>query len=356
MSSAPHPQLYFADGDIILSAALDATGVQQNFRVHKFMLSHNSTVFSDILSIPLTGSDADPIVDGVPLMALQDDAADLECLLNMLYNPATALPYERLHSNTAVQVMGALRMARKYQIDTVFDRIVKHIERDWPTTLDQLTLLDLEMTFWRDRYVIDAKEGKINGLYFDDRFPEPGSAIRLAKDFGITSILPYAFLCLAQIDPAMEWDAVRGTHGPVDEKLRQKLMNRGRSARWDLLDREDLRCLLIGMRQLRDQSSTLLVNLYGKIPIIECANHRDGPSRTCREDLRLAMQQRFESGVGGQPSFINSHPLQLLDLVEKHVGDCKMCQVCKQAARLAVHRSRAKTWEKLSSAFMLKQE
>lgn len=82
-------QLYFPDGDVILSASTgSAGGVQQIqlFRVHKFLLSHHSAVFRDMFSLP--PSDANETVDGVPVVALQDNVEPLERVLNVLYNPA----------------------------------------------------------------------------------------------------------------------------------------------------------------------------------------------------------------------------------------------------------------------------
>lgn len=85
-------QFYFPDGDIVLSAPLGcAKGEAQRlqlFRVHKFLLSHHSVVFRDMFNLSTQPADASDLIDGHPVVALQDDAKDVEELLHMLYNPA----------------------------------------------------------------------------------------------------------------------------------------------------------------------------------------------------------------------------------------------------------------------------
>jgi len=91
----PHPSLYLADGDIVLSALRSgSTTPYWIFRVDKVYLSRNSPIFADMLSIPqFTGEDPESqteipeTYDGVPLVRLPDDAEDIAALLTVLYNP-----------------------------------------------------------------------------------------------------------------------------------------------------------------------------------------------------------------------------------------------------------------------------
>lgn len=79
-----HPTLHFADGDIALSAPLDATS-KQVFLVHRALLSHYSEVFRDMF-IVASGMDARHYYGEVPLADLPDRAGDVAELLEIIYS------------------------------------------------------------------------------------------------------------------------------------------------------------------------------------------------------------------------------------------------------------------------------
>lgn len=66
------------DGNIVL----EAKGVQ--FGVHSSMLEDNSAIFSDMLSMPRPDDQA--MVEGCPVVQLQDDSLELSLLLYSLYS------------------------------------------------------------------------------------------------------------------------------------------------------------------------------------------------------------------------------------------------------------------------------
>ena len=91
-----HPDLYFPDGDVVLAvqqtpkADDPAEGPPVKctlFRVHKFLLKHHSTTFSNLFA----DADATPteVYDDVPLAEMYGDKAeDFALLLSYLYNPS----------------------------------------------------------------------------------------------------------------------------------------------------------------------------------------------------------------------------------------------------------------------------
>lgn len=130
-------------------------------------------------------------------------------------------------------------MANKYQITHIRDCIVERLESDWPQTIHAWDALEGE--------VERSKEHSNTLWYIDDRFPEPASAIRLARDYGIPSILPAAFYQLSRLKIAN------------DHARRRKEANTfydydydERTARWDLLSGEDLLCVMRGQEKLRE--------------------------------------------------------------------------------------------------------
>ena len=86
-----HPQLYFSDGDVVLSAkVLSATTSDSPprylpFRVHRPILRHNSTMLANLF-MDAASSD---LYDGVPLVEMIGDTAEaLGSLLAFIYNPS----------------------------------------------------------------------------------------------------------------------------------------------------------------------------------------------------------------------------------------------------------------------------
>ena len=81
-----HPSLYFPDGDIILSVLGEERPTRTLLRLHRVMLSHFSTTFRDILSIP-ADPQANEMHDGVPVIAMPDPYEDFVGLISALYSP-----------------------------------------------------------------------------------------------------------------------------------------------------------------------------------------------------------------------------------------------------------------------------
>lgn len=79
-----HETLYFPDGDIILSVPKHNDTVA--LRLHRFMLSHHSSVFRDMFSLP-PNSQVNETYDGVPVVRMSDDCEHLTKAIGALYNP-----------------------------------------------------------------------------------------------------------------------------------------------------------------------------------------------------------------------------------------------------------------------------
>lgn len=158
------------------------------------------------------------------------------------------LPFPRLDPRTPDAVRTILLMANKYQVDFVRRIIVTRLESDWPQTIEAWQRLEHEIEGMRE----DARGGVWNGtrgpsLELDNALPEPASAIRLARECNIPSILPPAFYHLSRLSIEDDWDLVR-SYGPkkLTDVRKPQLSYGFRSARWSLLRAEDFRCLLIG--------------------------------------------------------------------------------------------------------------
>lgn len=163
--------------------------------------------------------------------------------------------YKRFDPNTPVLVEGALKLAAKYECDAVRRRIIENLEADWPQTLAQWDARRAEAVLLRSEHSLQLT-GKVGGRYLDDRLPEPASAIRIASDHGIPSLLPAAFYQLALLSTDADWDACRANPG-------KHLRFGARTARWRLLDKRDLMRLVHGQKLLAAYTRAVGTDIFG---------------------------------------------------------------------------------------------
>ena len=88
---AEHPtmatvlDLWFQDGNLVLSAVNAAKTRTFLFRIHRSSVAGRSVAFDSMLGIP-QGEQME-MYEGSPLVRLADDAEDVEALLRAIYNP-----------------------------------------------------------------------------------------------------------------------------------------------------------------------------------------------------------------------------------------------------------------------------
>jgi len=152
----------------------------------------------------------------------------------------SSLKLQRHHPDAPLIVEPILRMAAKYQFDSVRTRIVEHIKADWPSDLREWEQFEA---------LVQELEKPLDTGYpvLDLLIPEPASAICLARRYDIPEILPAAFYALSTMRIAHDYDEHRasGDDGMYqDFTLDQDATNCStRTARWKLLDARDMRVL-----------------------------------------------------------------------------------------------------------------
>jgi hypothetical protein len=77
--------IYFEDGNLVISAKNGTDGDIVYFRVHKSILGKHSPVFKDMYSVPPPQEVEQH--DGVPLVHVHDDAGALRSFLKAIYDP-----------------------------------------------------------------------------------------------------------------------------------------------------------------------------------------------------------------------------------------------------------------------------
>ncbi|KAK7054241.1 BTB domain-containing protein [Favolaschia claudopus] len=253
-----HSSLYLADGNLVVAAPISGNGGgTMLFRVHQSMLSLQSPVFAAMFTLP-PPADTTDVYDKAPFVRMSDDAEDLESLFKVLYNPSE-LPYKRLDPLTPLNVRRTLAMATKYEMESLRDRIVAQLQADWPYTLAEWDRLEMESSALEREHQLSDDE-TIDGLYLDDRLPEPASAIRLAMDLNIPKILPSAVYHLSRLQTADDWFACRKEDTDLGVE---------RTARWEMVAAADYK-LLLKVRETRVDSITSRFSCLYIAPTTPC--------------------------------------------------------------------------------------
>ncbi|KAJ7682566.1 hypothetical protein DFH06DRAFT_1314768 [Mycena polygramma] len=314
-----HSSLYLPDGNLVMAAPIsDGAGGTMLFRVHQSMLALQSPVFASMLSLPHPDATRDAY-DGAPFVRMPDDCKDIESMLKVLYNPSE-LPYKRLDPLTPINVRRTLAMATKYEMEALRDRIVAQLQADWPNTLTEWDRLETEVESLLDEH--ESKDDEtVDGLYLDERLPEPAAAIRLAMDCNVPRILPAALYHLSRLKTDDDWLEYR--------KDRTTLLQTSRTARWDLLEAADYKLLLKIREMLTDH---YYASLYS-------SSNNCLSSPACRDSWgKTYLQwQRANDPLGLMKSFAETRPSHLI------------CKNCWNVTKPNVLQCRSSLWDKISA-------
>ncbi|KAJ6541014.1 hypothetical protein DFH09DRAFT_1322875 [Mycena vulgaris] len=117
--------LWFPDGNIVICAH------NVLFRVFRGILAARSPVFADMLAFPQP-DDAE-VIDGCPVLHLDDSAADTMYFLKALFDYEFFAPYPAKTDFDAIH--GILRLGQKYRVEPLRRRALQHLSSAHPATL-----------------------------------------------------------------------------------------------------------------------------------------------------------------------------------------------------------------------------
>lgn len=83
--------LWFADGNIIIQVTYPDKTQERLYKLHRGVLSHNSSVFKDLFEV--ASSSGSQTFEGLPLVELHDDPAFLDQFFRALYDPLSSVTH-----------------------------------------------------------------------------------------------------------------------------------------------------------------------------------------------------------------------------------------------------------------------
>lgn len=252
---------------------------------------------------------------------------------------------KRHDADFPVTIRGILSLATKYQIEALRERIIQHIESEWPTSAIEWvrqreverSLLDTESSSF---YYTLSEPGEP-----EDRFLEPASAIRLAHDFNIPSILPAAYLKLSHADPTMSWDK---------DKQQPRIRGRvPRGARWKLLDSSDMLRLAQGKQALQYYCIWILNNVIPEdVDCYEGCLYRSRP-RTCQQIIDQRSSEYRDSCTTLLKLMEGPDCIEMLIGLQQDVGRWNLCMPCARMIYSRTAKEIRKAWDCLPQMFRL---
>lgn len=232
-----------------------------------------------------------------------------------------------------------LALANKYGIDHLRDRIIGHVEVDWPQSLWQWDMLEAEILAMEETWYMydEYKNGPI-----DDFLPEPASAIRLARECNIPSILPAAFYHLSRLSIEDNRRNPRTSSVHLEPEVPyQHSFYGNRTADWTILSSQDYMCLLRGKAKLASAADRLFSASH-----VDNDRHSDN---VCALLQGLTLLADIRETCRRSPDILNT----LRRFLGRAEFKNQVCSACKLYIQTELRRLRHSIWVEIPEYFDL---
>ncbi|KDR79510.1 hypothetical protein GALMADRAFT_1243561 [Galerina marginata CBS 339.88] len=168
-----NPDFWFEDGNIIIQAQ------NTQFRVYRGSIARQSTVFNVMFGLPQP--EGEMLVDGCPIVHLDDAPQDWKNLLTILYHPEVG--YKPSDTFDLLALSSILRLGQKYDLDKLYDAAIERLKSEVPQSLEH----------WKAKFSRNStKPSPLCGKHVE--------LLSIICDAGIQPLLPAAyFLCIMNI-------------------------------------------------------------------------------------------------------------------------------------------------------------
>ncbi|KAF9528212.1 hypothetical protein CPB83DRAFT_906941 [Crepidotus variabilis] len=245
-------------------------------------LSAQSTVISDMLSLPQTGDRE--LYDGMPVVQLLTSPDDLANFLSIFYDPSHAL-LAKDEFDLAYKLMGALVLADMLLIEPVKNAIIDRVREDWEIHSVQ---------HWRSKVNAFAKTQDPSKKCRKHLYVEPAAVLHSARRFDETVITPMLIFELAFRDPYLEY------HNLEEHIL--DIQSPALETRWDMFSTSE-------KRKVRNYREEFLDILATRLPQLrsECTTDYHSDQAFCTKYFRESVDEIFKLLLQGY------HPFRLLE-------------------------------------------
>ncbi|KAJ7639614.1 hypothetical protein DFH06DRAFT_1099062 [Mycena polygramma] len=291
-------QLWFSTDAVVLRAQ------GRIFRVFAATLKQKSSVFADMFTFPQPPSADVETMDGVPVVTLHDDPAELEVFLRAIFDSDFFMPPP---AETKLEdTLGILRLAHKYDVPYLRRRALQHLVAIYPTQLS----------------AYDRRPG--NGDLPAGDFYCRVATIAAATEVGALWLLPVAYYDLCKSD------LLKIVEDPC----------------WLTLGRKEQNTFLVGYQMQIRQTPKILSFL--SISTQDSDDSECMDSAECNRN-RLDLNFRLIS----QLSPYMNWPLDLWSEAIFMELDGQLCDGCLTEARAHHGDARQACWDELPGAFGL---
>ncbi|KAK7024853.1 BTB domain-containing protein [Favolaschia claudopus] len=118
-------ELWFSSDTVIIRAQ------DRIFRVFAAILKQKSSVFADMFAFPQPASSDVETMDGVPVVTVHDDPAEMEVFLKAIFDSDFFMPPPA--TATIHNCLGILRLAHKYDVPYLRRRSLEHLHSMFPS-------------------------------------------------------------------------------------------------------------------------------------------------------------------------------------------------------------------------------
>ncbi|KLO16513.1 hypothetical protein SCHPADRAFT_848101 [Schizopora paradoxa] len=307
-----HERHWTPSGSVILCAISQARTRSVLFRVHKSLLIEQSEVFESMFDIPQGDSKSTEnaeYYDRAPLVRLPDTAEEVSGLLNALRDPLTLCEPSAM-PDTPMRLRNALHLATKYLMTDLRSKLVRILEREWPSSLEELEI--------RNHAFDEFPKANMFKMSYEGWprifTPEPAASIALAEEFDIESILPWAYYDLTRCVASRCWDSCLSEE---EGSFVETSTSRGKAARWECLSASALlrmlriREFLNGERTKRFKSYVELTGAHYTVGHSSCEDsfcqllseaHSEATARSDSDPDILKLLRRLSMRISARPN------------------------------------------------------
>ncbi|KAI0086521.1 hypothetical protein BDY19DRAFT_995812 [Irpex rosettiformis] len=337
-------EIWMSDGNIIIAALDEAKNERHLFKCYRGLLAHRLPVLKEMFDADPSGAiiaSASEHHAGIPLVRLYDEPKHVRRLLQVLYNPSE-LPYKWWRRETMNDLVGLMRLSKKYDAEDLYKHCTTVFENAWPRSLKEWDQRNKDMTrIWKE----EEYRGRDNQVWSNQmiRFalPDPGAAVALADEHDLHASCATAFYALNQIYRTPYYIT-------TDDRGMVNAFPKDHPADISCLSADLLRRFINGRELIRQVGFDIC---YRQLPEVVAGVgpiHTEEDEPNCKDAVASWWALRFAEATKGGAVY-STDPLGLLDDMSQFLDEAvpinqDICERCRVHIRNCLQESREFLW------------